>query len=136
VVSLFTNVPLDEVLEVIKKLPTKDQTLAQRCPLQVDDIMELMEMCLKTTDFKVEDTFFQQKDGMAMGSSLSLVVGNIYKSYMEYFQRLALDTTEHKPAKWLRYVDDTFVILPHGVDKLHEFLHHFNNLRPSIQFTM
>jgi hypothetical protein len=112
--------------------PKIKQTLAQRCPLQVDDIMELMETCLKTTDFKVEDTFFQQKDGMAMGSSLFLVVGNIY---MEYFQRLALDTTEHKPAKWLRYVDDTFVIWPHGVDKLHEFLHHFNNLRPSTQFT-
>jgi hypothetical protein len=68
---------VDEVLDVIKNLLTEDQTLAQRCPLQVDGIMELLEMCLRTTYFQVEDKFFQQKDGMAMGSSLSPVVSNI-----------------------------------------------------------
>jgi hypothetical protein len=70
---------------------------------------------------------------MAMGSYLCQVVCNIY---MEYFEILALDTTERKPAKWLRYVDDTFVIWPHGVDKLHKFLHHIDNLRLSIPSTM
>jgi hypothetical protein len=133
VVSLFTNVPVDEVLDVIKDLLTEDQTLAQRCPLQVDGIMELLEMCLRTTYFQVEDKFFQQKDGMAMGNSLSPVVSNIY---MEHFEKLALDTTEYKPTKWLRYVDDMFIVWPHGPDKLQEFYHHINNLRPSIQFTM
>jgi hypothetical protein len=51
---------------------------------------------------------------------------------MEHFEKLALDTTEYKPAKWLRYVDDTFIVWPHGPDKLQEFFHHINNLRPSI----
>jgi hypothetical protein len=55
---------------------------------------------------------------------------------MEHFEKLALYTTEYKPAKWLRYVDDTFIVWPHCPDKLQEFFHHINNLRPSIQFTM
>lgn len=37
---------------------------------------------------------------------------------------------------WLRYVDDTFVIWPHGAETLTAFLTHLNNIRPSIQFTM
>jgi hypothetical protein len=49
--------------------------------------MELLEVCLRTTYFQVDDRFFQQKDGMAMGSSLSPIVSNIY---MEHFEKLAV----------------------------------------------
>jgi hypothetical protein len=54
----------------------------------------------------VEDKLFQQKDGMAMESSLSPIVSNIY---MEHFEKLALDSAQHKPLLWLQYADDTFV---------------------------
>jgi hypothetical protein len=36
----------------------------------------------------------------------------------------------------LRYVDDTFVIWPHGPTWLQDFLNHLNRVRPCIQFTM
>jgi hypothetical protein len=48
----------------------------------------------------------------------------------------ALDLAPHKPLCWFRYVDDTFVIWPHGPDKLREFLNHLNNVHQRIQFTM
>jgi hypothetical protein len=54
-----------------------DRTLAERSTIQVDD-MELLEVCWRTTYFQVSDKFLQQKDGMAVGSSLSAVVSNIY----------------------------------------------------------
>jgi hypothetical protein len=34
-------------------------------------IMELLEVCSRTTYFQVDDKFFQQKDGMDLGSCLS-----------------------------------------------------------------
>ena len=40
------------------------------------------------------------------------------------------------PSCWYRYVDDTFVIWPHGRDKLQDFLNHINGLHKKIQFTM
>jgi hypothetical protein len=40
----------------------------------VDAVMELLEVCLKTSYFQFGDTLFQQKKGMAEGSSLSPVV--------------------------------------------------------------
>ena len=36
---------------------------------------------------------------------------------------------------WLRYVDDTFVIWPHGRDKLQDFLSLLNEHHPSISFS-
>jgi hypothetical protein len=103
-----------------------------RSSLQIEDITELLEVCVRTTYFHVEDRFYQQKSGMATGSSLSPIISNIF---MEHLKQLALDSVPHKPAMRLRYVDDTFVMWPHGTEKLQEFLSR-NNLRSTIQFTM
>jgi hypothetical protein len=81
----------------------------------------------------VDDKFSQQKDGMTVGSSLSLTVSNIF---MEHFDKLALDSAPYKPSLWLLYVDDTFVVWPNGPEWLQDFLSHLSSLRPSIQFTM
>jgi hypothetical protein len=129
VVSLFTNVPVDKALQVIRNKLQNDHTLTERSSLEVGAIMELLEVCLKTTYFQVDDKFFQQKVGMAMGNALSPVVSNIY---MEHFEELALN----RPLLWLQYVDDIFVIWPHGPDKLQEFFFHINSIKPTIQFTM
>jgi hypothetical protein len=95
--------------------------------------MELVEICLRTTYFQVDNKFFQQKDGKAMGNFLSPIVRNIF---MEHFEKLALGSAPYKPSLWLRYVDGTFVVWPHGPGQLHNFLGHLSSLRSSIRFTM
>jgi hypothetical protein len=51
-VSLFTNVPIDEALQVIRNKLQNDKTLTKRSSLDVGAIMELLEVCLKTTYFQ------------------------------------------------------------------------------------
>jgi hypothetical protein len=55
---------------------------------------------------------------------------------MEHFEEIGLDTTDHKPAEWLRYVDDTFVVWPYEPARLQQFLHHLNSVRLINKFTM
>jgi hypothetical protein len=133
IVSLFTIVPVNEALHVIKERLKDDTTLEERSALPVESMMELLEVCLKTTYFQVGDKFYQQKEDMAVGSSLSPTVSSIY---MEFFENLALNSAHYKPSLWLRYVDDTFVIWPHGPQLLQNFFCYLNSLRPSIHFTM
>lgn len=68
-----------------------------------------------------------------MGSPLSPVLANLY---MEKFEIEAIGSFEHKPTCWLRYVDDIFVIWPHGLETLETFLKHLNNIHSNMKFTM
>jgi hypothetical protein len=76
-VSLFTNIPVEEVLRVTRNRPNMDGSFPERSSFQVEDIMELLDICLTTTYFWFEDKFYQQKEGMAMRNSLSPEVSNI-----------------------------------------------------------
>ena len=123
--SLFTNVPVDEALQVIRIGLEDDDLLVSRTMLSVDSIIELLTLCLKTTYFSYEDSLYQQTDGAAMGSPLSPIVANIY---MEFFEQKALELTYTKPDIWLRYVDDTFILWPHNRHDLDNFLNHLNSI--------
>ena len=69
--ALFTSVPIDPALKVIKGLLEKDHTLKDRTVMGVNDIILLLEFCLKNTCFSFQDQFFEQVEGVAMGSSVS-----------------------------------------------------------------
>ena len=56
--------------------------------------------------------------------------------FMTEFETKALQSTKFKPKRWLRYVDDTFVIWTHGKRQLDIFLEELNNIHPKIKFTM
>jgi hypothetical protein len=122
VVSLFTNVPVRESVEIISELTG----LPKGFP-------KLIEFCLRNSYFLYNGTYYGQVEGAAMGSPLSPVIANLF---MEWFEKKALDTCAKKPTLWLRYVDDTFVIWPHGKEELQKFLQHLNSLHQAIQFTI
>ena len=130
--SLFTNVPVPETLAIIEKRLVSDSQLSERTNLPIPTIMELITMCAETTYFQFKDMFYRQVDGMAMGSSLSPFMANIF---MENFEQEALAETDTPPKVWLRYVDDTFLVWQHGMEKLKDFAEFLNSRRSTIQFT-
>ena len=87
--ALFTSVPIDPALNIIKDLLDKDTTLKERTVMEVGDIILLLEFCLKNTYFSFQGQFYEQVEGAAMGSPVSPIVANLY---MEYLEQKALST--------------------------------------------
>ena len=85
-------------------------------------ICNVIELCMRSTYFEFEDCFYEQVDGAPMSSPV------LADLYMESFETTAIETAVQPPSLWLRYVDDTFVIWPHGRDFLDDFLSHLNSL--------
>ena len=92
--ALFTSVPVDPALNIIKDLLEKDHTIKERTAVAVSDIILLLEFCLKNTFFSFHDKFYEQVEGAAMGSPVSPIVANLY---MEYLEQKALGTAPTPP---------------------------------------
>ena len=90
--ALFTSVPIDPALKIIMDLLVKDPTLKDRTVIGIDDIIFPLEFCLKNTCFSFQGQFFEQVEGVAMGSPVSPIVAN---RYMKYLQQKALRTALH-----------------------------------------
>ena len=87
--ALFTSVPIDPALNIIKDLLDKDTTLKERTVMEVGDIILLLEFCLKNIYFSFQGQFYEQIEGAAMGSPVSPIAANLY---MEYLEQKALST--------------------------------------------
>ena len=81
--ALFISVPIDPALQIIKDLLVKDNTLKERTVMDVEDIILLLEFCLKNTYFSFQGQFYEQVEGAAMGSPVSPIVVNLYMEYLE-----------------------------------------------------
>ena len=103
VVSLFTNVPVDEACNIAKERVLLDNTLHLRTTLSPENIYDLLKLCLTTTCSQWREKFYQQTHGAPMGSPLSPVIANLFMGELE---KKALATLMLKPGFWFRYVDD------------------------------
>ena len=131
VVSLFTCVPTDLAVQVARRRLEKDQTLQERTDLVVDDIMDLLTLCLNAIFLQFRGMVYQQVLGTAMGSPASVVIANLM---MEDVEERAITIFHPPPRFWRRYVDDTFTALPH--DLVQQFLRHLNSIEQCIHFTV
>ena len=120
--------PINPTITIIRRKLELDQELYLRTTMQVEQIISLLEFCLKTTYFQLQGRFFEQLQGAAMESPISSIVANLF---MEDFEIKAINSAEYPPRIWKRYVDDTIVVIDSARKK---FLGHINNMDPHIQF--
>ena len=84
--SLFTSIPINEAIPVVRAKLESDQSLPDRCPLDIAQLSVLQEMCLSSTYFTFQGEFYKQKKGAAMGSPISPVVANAKRYTVKHFK--------------------------------------------------
>ena len=126
VVSLFTNIPLDETISICANFLYCGPSIAS-LPFPEDVFIELMGIATKSVSFSLNETMFQQIEGVSMGSPLGSILANIFVGFHErrLFDRFP------KPFIYLRYVDDTFVSFTSHSDAL-VFFDTLNQLHSSL----
>ena len=81
--ALFTSVPIEPAISIIKKLLEEDKNLHQRTTMTVKQISYLLEFCLRTTYFTFQGKMYEQIKGAAMGSPISPLVANLFMEDLE-----------------------------------------------------
>ena len=130
VTSLYTNIPHSEGIQSIKEM------LAIHKPPDTlphnSYIIELLELVLTNNYFEFNGEFYHQLSGTAMGTKLAPSYANLF---MSKFEDKYVYTYPLQPLLWKRFIDDIFLIWPHGKNSLVEFIKHLNTAHPTIKFT-
>ena len=105
VVSLFTNVPLNETINVIAQYVYSENS---RCtpPFSKAVFVKLLQIATGGT-FCHNDKLYKQVDGVAMGNPLGPTLANFFLAHIE---TTLFDNISSKPDLYLRYVDDIFAV--------------------------
>ena len=131
VTNLFTNVPLDETINIILDLLFAEIDSVNG--MDRNQFKSLLEIATKDIMFYFNGKLYKQIDGVAMGSPLGPTLANIFMSYHErkWLQECPQD---FKPSYYYRYVDDTFLLF-RSSDHIQKFLEFLNSRHCNIKFT-
>jgi len=130
--SLYTNVPINETIELIINNIYTDSTILFNGFNEVQ-FRKLLNLTLNDTYFKFDGCIYKQIDGLAMGSPLSPVAANIFLNFFET-RLLNQCPLNIKPSFYRRYLDDTFLLF-NDEQQAREFYDFINNQHDSIKFT-
>ena len=134
--SLFTNVPLDECIDLCVDLVFEDcdTFIFKDCKFNRDHFRKLLSFAVRDNHFVFNGQLYDQLDGVAMGSPLGPSMASIFMCALEQ-KYLNGCPSEFKPVLYRRYVDDTYCLFRHR-EHVDKFLEHINKFHPNIRFTV
>ena len=129
VFNLFTNIPFKETIKLAVNL------IFDKCPeirITRKQLTKLFEFATSGTHFLVNGNYYDQIDGVAMGSPLGPVLINLFMGYHEKIWLEEFKTCEVVLYRW--YVDDIICLFACEKDA-DEFFTFLNSCHPNIKFT-
>ena len=128
--SVFTNVPLDETIEIcLNELFKYSQTVSG---LNKKQVLEILLLTTKENIILFDQKYYSQIDGVAMGSPLGPTLANIFLCYHETMW-LKSCPKSFKPVYYKRYVDDIFVLFEKP-EQVSRFVKYMNKTHKNIKF--
>lgn len=129
VVSLYTNIPHSDG---IKAVIQAYEELSDEKPIGSDTLATLLKLILQLNNFEFDGSHYLQVSGTSMGTRIGPNYASLFMSVLEndFLRNRAL-----KPLYYKRFIDDIFLIWPHGENELLSFIADFNTVHQSISFS-
>ena len=129
--SLFTNIPLEETIEICTKLVFSNDSNSHG--LSKQEFRSLLTCATKDSFILFDGCYYMQIDGVAMGSPLGPTLANIFLGYHEQ-KWLEECPSEFKPSYYRRYVDDIFLLFKNS-SHIEPFRAYMNSRHSKMRFT-
>jgi hypothetical protein len=129
--SMYLNIPNTDLTTTLRKL-CEVNNVDDRTTLH---IMRIAQTLVEQNYFRFRDTIYMQNEGLVMGAPTSSILSEVYLQYMENTTICEL-LIKHKVEGYFRYVDNNLVMYKDNKTNIYRVLEDFNNLVPSMKFTL
>ena len=131
--ALFTNMTLEATIQILASKAFTQNWFNETHNLNItqDDLVELPRVATKHQLFQFNGSFYEQIDGVSMGSPLGPLTAN---TFMCSFKE-KLESEDKLPSFYKRYMDDTLAAVK-DIPTATAFLTTLNEAHPAISFTM
>ena len=129
--SLFTKIPLQETIDLCVQKLFEDKNFIDG--LSKDSFREMLTVTMTESFILFDNEYFEQHDGVAMGSPLGPTFANIFLCVHEILL-LEKCPPEFRPVIYKRYVDDTFLLFQ-NINQIEKFKYYLNLQHANIKFT-
>ena len=104
--SLFTNIPLDEAINICTNTLYSEQNVIE--DINKEEFRNLLSLPTKESYFIFNEVLYKQEDRVVMGSSLGPTLANVFLCFYvrKWLEKCSL---EFEPVFYRRYVDNIFV---------------------------
>ena len=131
VTSLFTNIPLQLVLDSIDR---RFDSIHNRCKIPFNEIITCTKFLFSNTFFSFNNNFYRQIDGTPMGSPISPLFADIVMDDLETdCLKILKENHDIFPLFYFRYVDDTIMCI--NKKHINTVINTFNSYYNKLQFT-
>ena len=105
--ALFPSVPINDAVKYILDLLERDEKLSQRTNLTPYDIIDLINICLSSSDFVYDNRHHTTEDSGPIGLPLMVTVSQVWMSHtMEGAIKIAKERGHTVPRNITIYIDD------------------------------
>ena len=128
--SLFTNIPVDFVTDKISKEIYGSDSTKNVYGLTKRQFKNLLVWTTKRTTLNFNGGFYEQTDGVGMGSLIAPAFADIFMNYV-------IEETKEfnkQPDVFFRYVDDCFAVFP-DFESAMLFYRKLNQIHSYVKFT-
>jgi hypothetical protein len=129
--NMYTNVPTAELPSIVESACT-DNRVDEAIKL---DILKRLRLILNQNYFQFMGKTYIQHEGLAMGAPTSSILSEFYLQYVENSSIYNI-LLSFKIIGYFRYVDDILLIYNEDNTNIEDVLHQFNNIAPSLNFTI
>lgn len=128
VTALYTNMTIDRMMAVVKDVFRRTPDASR----PDEELLELLDLTLRSNDFGFNGETFLQVCGTAMGKPYAPSLANLY--LLEFDRRAHLYRTV--PLFYFRFIDDVFFVWTGTEEDLREFNVYLNTLIDGITVTL
>ena len=128
--SLYTNIPLEESLEIMEK----EFFPKTNCVIPTTYLVRMLELILKCNNFTFNRKHFLQVNGTAMGTRVAPTYANLFMAHFEETYVYSYRNNS-KPRIWFRFIDDIWGVFSGNRIDFQTFVNYLNNVHNSIKFT-